>query len=484
MLKSRTILSIDLGEKSLSGAEILSGNSIPIIKQSFQWNYPEGISIGEELGKLFRQFLRSHRITATRIAIGIPASWVLSRQKTLPPAEHASLVGLLSIEAERDFSFSRHEIVLDYCELPSKPQEPKELLLCAIPSKKLDQIQKMASAAGLKILSVAPSITALSSFEKESSDTIVLRAGQEGIEIMKTEEGIPREIHRLAPIPTERDEDPDSPSLKDWIKKVVEETTRYLLLSPSTKKREDTAVLFWNDISLSTPLLDSLLSALPLTIKKRNIFDLLPSTHAKDSFEPLSSSAVLLAFSSIYPRTPALNFLRPRLLLKKEWKVTPVTQRLLLAATALILLITAGIIDQQSQKKSVALLRAQTEQFSPSLKETKEILANIRALRLWKPAEPLFLECIRGLTLAFPAEGSIWTTTLSLREDMKGVLSGKANDDMEVLNLIESLKKNPDFSQITLVHMRESGRETGEINWMISFQFIRGSSPQKEHNEA
>ena len=74
MLKSRTILSIDLGEKSLSGAEILSGNSIPIIKQSFQWNYPEGISIGEELGKLFRQFLRSHRITATRIAIGIPAS--------------------------------------------------------------------------------------------------------------------------------------------------------------------------------------------------------------------------------------------------------------------------------------------------------------------------------------------------------------------------------------------------------------------------
>jgi hypothetical protein len=55
---------------------------------------------------------------------------------------------------------------------------------------------------------------------------------------------------------------------------------------------------------------------------------------------------------------------------------------------------------------------------------------------------------------------------------------------MEVLNLIESLKRNPNFSDITLVHIRDSGRESGEINWMISFQFVRGLSPQKEQNEA
>jgi hypothetical protein len=272
--------------------------------------------------------------------------------------------------------------------------------------------------------------------------------------------------------------------MQEWIKSVVEETSRYLILSPAMKKQEDTSCLFWNDSSLPAPLLDSLLSALPLTITKRNLSDLIPSAHAKASSSSLSSSAVLLAFTSIYPRTPALNFLRPRLLLKKQWKLSPVTQRLLLAATALILLVTAGIVDQQSQKKSVALLRTQTNQLAPSLTETKAILSRIRSLRLWKPAEPRCLECLRGLTLAFPPEGRIWTTTLSLREDMKGVISGKANDDMEVLNLIESLKRNPNFSDITLVHIRDSGRESGEINWMISFQFVRGLSPQKEQNEA
>jgi tRNA pseudouridine-54 N-methylase len=99
--------------------------------------------------------------------------------------------------------------------------------------------------------------------------------------------------------------------------------------------------------------------------------------------------------------------------------------------------------------------------------------------RRWREQGPRFLECLRELTLAFPAEGRIWTTSLAIREDMRGLVSGKSVDDKAVLELLDQLKKDAAFTDVKLVYIREAGGNVREVAYAISFVFVlsRPASP-------
>ena len=72
-----------------------------------------------------------------------------------------------------------------------------------------------------------------------------------------------------------------------------------------------------------------------------------------------------------------------------------------------------------------------------------------------------------------PTDGSIWTTSLAIRGDMRGLVSGKAVNDKSVLELLDRLKQNPAFPKVNLVFIHEAGGNTGEVAYAISFEFIQ-----------
>ena len=118
------------------------------------------------------------------------------------------------------------------------------------------------------------------------------------------------------------------------------------------------------------------------------------------------------------------------------------------------------------------MLEDRLETIAPSISEAEDIIDKTTLARGWYDREPRYLECLRELTLAFPAEGRIWTTSLSIQEDMQVIFSGKAVNKAAVLEVLDRLKANPRFSQIRPLYLRESGKEQREIAFAISLNYV------------
>jgi hypothetical protein len=112
---------------------------------------------------------------------------------------------------------------------------------------------------------------------------------------------------------------------------------------------------------------------------------------------------------------------------------------------------------------------------SDSVQQAGEVIEKASLARAWYSREPRFLECMKELTLAFPAEGGIWTTSLAIEEDMRIAFSGKAVSEGAVLEVLDQLKANPRFADVKPLYLRESGRSRREVAFSMSCRFVGGS---------
>lgn len=92
--------------------------------------------------------------------------------------------------------------------------------------------------------------------------------------------------------------------------------------------------------------------------------------------------------------------------------------------------------------------------------------------RGWYDRRPPFLDCLRALTLAFPQDGRIWTSSLALQDNMKCVVSGKATDDGLALQLRDTLEKSPQFKEVKLLYVRGGQGTDQTFSFAISFTFV------------
>ena len=74
--------------------------------------------------------------------------------------------------------------------------------------------------------------------------------------------------------------------------------------------------------------------------------------------------------------------------------------------------------------------------------------------------------------MAFRDDEPLWVASFALRDNRTGTLSGKSTDQRFVLGLLDRLKKNPKFSDVKLLDMRDAGGRNKEIAFSLSFTFI------------
>ncbi|HEY5504426.1 MAG TPA: hypothetical protein VIK28_04645, partial [Sedimentisphaerales bacterium] len=139
----------------------------------------------------------------------------------------------------------------------------------------------------------------------------------------------------------------------------------------------------------------------------------------------------------------------------------------------LFLAIIAGLLDLRSEERKIAELQKQLNKMQPEVAIARNAVERVQFISDWQGREPRFLECLREATLAFPTDGSIWTTSLAIHGDMQGLVSGKAVNDKSVLELLDRLKQNPAFPKVNLIFIHEAGGNTGEVAYAISFYFVQ-----------
>jgi len=474
MLIKRNMLGLSVTEQSMIVVEVGSVNGGCRALRAAKFLYPEesGLHEPEELGKALKQFLRKEGFSTRRCVVGMEAKWLTAREKTLPPGSADSLEGILSIIAEREFASDYKDLVFDYIG-PDGSDQGERVFLVAASRKHVEQLQAIAKEAGLNVIATTSSTIALacSSARSDVHQRLVLHLMPGGAELLVQSQGSLRMLQRFSlSVPADYLTD----ATGGWLDNLVSELRRVMSLLPSDQTAgQERELHMWNTAGLGQESLDFLAERIaPQAKLSKSPADVDMAGLASDLQKDDVAVAACLGAVSLHSSLPSVDFLHSRMSPPKK---ATLGRRIVNIAVGLVVIIAICaflFLDWRKMRREVRMLEDRLERIAPSISEARDIIDKTTLVRGWYDREPRYLECLRELTLAFPAEGRIWTTSLSIQEDMQVIFSGKAVNKVAVLEVLDRLKDNPRFSQIKPLYLRESGKEQRKITFAISLNYV------------
>ena len=105
--------------------------------------------------------------------------------------------------------------------------------------------------------------------------------------------------------------------------------------------------------------------------------------------------------------------------------------------------------------------------------EAEKVIRRTKLAMTWYDRRPEFLECVKQVTMAFPPDGKIWATRVTIQDpdEMNVILAGKAVSEAAVLDVLDRIKADPRMSQVKSLYLREAGRDGREVAFAMSFSF-------------
>ncbi|HUS46703.1 MAG TPA: hypothetical protein VM098_01180 [Phycisphaerae bacterium] len=478
MFRRRKMLGLAVTGRSITAVEVVAANAGGRSSHAAEFVFADGAGLQEPvaLGKALKQFLHKEGFSASRCVIGMEASWLTAREKTLPPGAGASVVEILSLMVEREYAADRKELVFDYALGPEAVGE-RSALLVAAPRRVVNQLTAMAAAAGLTVTGMTASTMVLagSGDGPPEEDQLILHLYGGGAELAIRGRGGLRMMRRL-PLTVPADGRAEPPSADGWLRQLTDEMRRVIALLPGGDLQEGAGreLLIWDETRLD-PAVGRLLSeqlALPVRVCE-SPEGLEPGGTAAPPSGAQFSAAAAMALGALRGRPPAVDLLHSRLAARKTLAIG---SKVAWAAAVVAALVVAGTVlalDWRSDRIEAAAMETKLNVMADDLAEAKDVIAKVTFARPWYDRRPSYLDCMRELTLAFPQEGIIWTTSLGVQEDMRVVLSGRAVSETAVLDVLDKLKASPKLSDVMPLYIRQADRQGREVAFAMSLTFIQ-----------
>jgi hypothetical protein len=357
-------------------------------------------------------------------------------------------------------------MVLDYAE-GEAVFESKSLLLVAVLRKTLDRVVKSLQTAGLRVVSVSASSVALTDVFRFQ----ILPASPRYLLYIRPDYAELLELNgRFVLSTTHIERDPEA-----GIAPLVGELQRILSFAQNTKESEILeGLLVWNAALLGQGDMDHLqrgLSSLGEVIDGSAFPVIDKFAFSDESQQTLFAVPAALGQLTAGEKKPAIDLLNSRMRVKRR----TIEKRQIMWASAIAVTVLFCclmiFLDLRSDREDVVLLRNRLEAMSEDIRVAEDIVQKVGMARGWYSGRPRILDCLRELTGAFPEQGRIWATNLALNESMRGIVSGKSTDERYVLEVLDSLKENPSFSNVQMLYMRENGKSSQEVSFSINFIF-------------
>ncbi|HNS31490.1 MAG TPA: hypothetical protein PKN36_00745 [bacterium] len=462
LLNRKTCLGIVADSSSFIIAELYVKGKYRILRHTAEWAIPEGIEDAEAMGLELKNFLRVQGITASTAAAGIPARWVLSREKKIPPVDKQGLSSLLTLEAEKDFSLPADELVMDYIKSSGGSSDGGSVFMAAASKSRIQFVSAVAKKAGLRVNAVLPLSMALVDFSAGRGSCGILYLGKEVAEFMFCSGGRPVVLRHLAsPVYGDKAFSPES------FVPLAKEIEKVLLLLPEAVRQEETVeIMVWDDLCLDRNGQKLLSEALPLPAR----FAETPVLKAGVSGRGFSAPSAIAELAGGARAIP-VNFIQSRMAVARRFKWQAIVVRAAAVLALVMLAATWALIDLNRKENEVSRLREQSTLIEPAARTAESMLKYDEAMQSWRGSRMPFLECLRNLTLSFPVQGKIWVTSIAVREDMKGLVSGKASEGKAVIDFLSALKENGSFSDVSLLYIRRAAGNSGDSVYAISFIF-------------
>ncbi len=482
--KARKTLGLAVQDGTILAAEVRSTGGRPAVSCAAAFTLPahadrsDTAAIGAALG----EFLRAHRFSAKHAVIGLPLTWVITKEQTVPPAQEAALTNMLRIQAERAFSHDGKDLTIDFLASPGE-ETPRSVLLFAAVKEKVEEARTVAQAAGLTVDRITPSATTLSLASAAGPGAqadFMLHVLPGSAELAISDDRRLRAVRHLTvaiPTPT-----PDAPLL--WTDTLMRELRRVIATETDGATSYDTGrLVLWDGVGLPREAIDRLQEQLSLTIRENrdlsplaDVNGALPAMVDMDSASETGrfAAAVALARAAAEPELVAVDFLHSRLAPPRTSWFDKRLRLVAAASLAVAVAIGALAVEWHSASQAVSTLTEQLKEETPIVETAQTLIDKVTMADKWYEARPSPLECMLHVSRAFPDGGSIWATQLSVSDDTSGILSGKATDDRVILDVFKRLQESPAFAEVKLHGGIRYPKRTDRDNYLsfsISFRF-------------
>lgn len=450
-LGGKKMLGIALGERSLALAEVvLRGEGFALTRASVM-DYPrEGLSDPVVLGQTLKGLLRHLPVSSRHVVFGLPARWVISRRKEIPPADAQTAAATLRLAAESDFASEAKDLAVDYAG-DSSVTAGASVLLVATSQERLVLCREIAKAADLRIKAVMPTGPALVGLASSPEERLLISLSVTGSELVLAQGSGCTHLRHLG---LSNGQCQDAAA-------VAGELRRAIAALPGAGKPRRMTLWAERGETLARQLATSL--NMPITEGHFAVAE----PHSSAACAP----AVAVALAELRKEAGGVNFLKSRLTPKARRFVGRPLVLAAIAASVPILLIGGAMGHLQHQRDQLSQINAHLRDSDAEIAKARTGAERLKTARGWIGQSPRVVAALSELTRLFPDEGSIWATSVSLRQDMAGQLAGKASNEQQVLNLLDRMKDSRRFGDLKLLDMRDAGKNSREIAFSISFVF-------------
>ncbi len=463
MILKRRSIGLAVGERSVVAAQVVSAGSRGRFRllRAAQFVFPEGVSwhTTSELGRQLSRFLREQGMSGAAV-VGLPGRYVVAAREKVPPADSEAQMAILRLRAERAFSLEPDDMVCD-CACAPPEGEPGHALVVCTTRDLLDAVTNTMRATRPNLRAVTCSAAALALATHPDARGLTALVTPDGLDLVSTENGKVSGLHH-SPLPRGA---PGSAGLVAAVRMGI------AALAPQTDGGSRRLFL-WDGTARDRSGLEAACASLGVELDGQPDLPVEGlSAAVSENDIPLGrlAPAAALAAAGLERDWLPVDFVHsglaePRRRRFSRWMAWG-------AFLLAVLLVGAGAVvaDRRAQKRDVALLRAKCADIAPSVEAAKEVVESVSEARGWYDRRPSFLDCLVALTGAFPEDGSIWATSLAIRDGMRGVLSGKSVDESAVLALLDGLQRSGRFAGVKLMYMQETRAAGGERAFAIGF---------------
>ena len=413
-LRYNKLLGVAMGERSLLIAEVSAGDR-PSARFLAEFEFPAGVTLADadKLGAALGQFLQRQQFTARQVVVGLPAKWLLVKNKELPPVDAATAADLLRLGAETDFSSELKDLVFDYVgEADSK--QAQTVLLIATPRRHIEWVEAMCDSAKISPIAITSSAAVLGALTHGDSakSTIVLAIAANGAELIAHQGAHANMLRHLrAPEP--------AALFNSELRRVVSSV-------PTNGSDAGSEMVIWDGAGLDAGRFDQM--GLPVRYGDLRSLGVSAPTASSNGAGRKYGAPVALAAAGLGSAVLPMDFLHSRLAPPPVRRV----QRWMVWTGIGVLLLIGTIVGAYWDIKTLGQqkdgLTTQWNAIQPHMKLAQDFVSKVTFAQHWEASDPRYVACLRDVTDLLPADGQTYVTSLSIREkEQKPDTAAKAN---------------------------------------------------------
>jgi Tfp pilus assembly protein PilN len=416
-------LAVDLLRRDESGSQVVKSC---VLGQGSDAVLAEPERVGQELAAQ----LAGAEIKEKRAVVCVPASWAMTAASDMPPVGSEDLRGYLELRAEREFPVATSELKLSHCAFTLPDGQPRATL-AAVPAKRIEAIERMLAAAGLRAVSLSLGLescvprngtAAAMHFVANGTHIDLVVAAGGGIASVRS---LPKEIDAVS---------------------YSREVRITLGRLPEAMRQQVREARFGGTPVTAAELCHELRQPLQrLGIESR-------LTETEGEHPP--GAAREAARRHLRGEPVAFEFLPPQV---NRWE--SLLQRYDSKRHRWVALVLAGVLvlpvlSYFIRSRIESSLATEWNGMKRNVAELESLQQRIREFRPWFEPAPQALAVLESIAGAFPEQGDVWAKSITIADSGKVACSGFARSQSALNALLDQLRARKDVSGVQVQQVR------------------------------